>query len=89
MSAQVRICVIGAGAAGICAARHLSKLYPHNDASTIVKFLPVIFEKSDKIGGTWVYNSSKENERVLQFEQEGIRSNHEQDPNLTTVLHSG
>ena len=43
----MRVCVIGAGAAGLCAARHLSKLPG--------KFLPVVYESSNVIGGTWVY----------------------------------
>ncbi|XP_072037198.1 uncharacterized protein [Amphiura filiformis] len=42
-----RVAVIGAGPAGLCAARYLS---PKPDS-----FEPIVFEKSDRIGGTWVY----------------------------------
>ena len=41
-----RVCVIGAGAAGLCAARHLL----HHTS-----FQPVVFEQTDVVGGTWVY----------------------------------
>lgn len=47
---KIRICVIGAGAAGLCAARHLS----HD----LENFEPAIFEQSITIGGTWVYNDN-------------------------------
>ncbi len=43
----LRVCVIGAGAAGLCAARHLS--------AAPKLFEPTVFELSDTIGGTWVY----------------------------------
>ncbi|XP_054159671.1 uncharacterized protein LOC128957881 [Oppia nitens] len=42
----MRICIIGAGAAGLCAARHLSQNK---------EFEFEIFEKTDKIGGIWNY----------------------------------
>ena len=42
-----RVAVIGAGAAGLCAARYL--------ADKPNSFEPVVFEKADCIGGTWVY----------------------------------
>ena len=44
----MRVVVIGAGASGLCALRHLaekSELYE-----------PVAFEKMDTIGGIWVYD---------------------------------
>ncbi|NP_001171913.1 flavin-dependent monooxygenase FMO3 precursor [Bombyx mori] len=46
-SAMVRVCVIGAGAAGVCAARHLlvEPCVDHVD----------IFEQASQLGGTWVY----------------------------------
>ncbi|KAK0084593.1 hypothetical protein PV325_006762 [Microctonus aethiopoides] len=47
---KIRICVIGAGAAGLCAARHLS----HD----LESFEPAIFEQNITIGGTWVYNDN-------------------------------
>jgi cation diffusion facilitator CzcD-associated flavoprotein CzcO len=42
-----KICVIGAGAAGLCAARHL--------ADNLKQFKFQVFEKASDIGGTWVY----------------------------------
>ncbi|CAG5075607.1 Similar to At1g12200: Flavin-containing monooxygenase FMO GS-OX-like 2 (Arabidopsis thaliana) [Cotesia congregata] len=45
---KIKICVIGAGAAGLCAIRHLS-----ND---LISFEPAVFEQSEVIGGTWVYS---------------------------------
>ncbi|XP_034948072.1 flavin-containing monooxygenase FMO GS-OX-like 4 [Chelonus insularis] len=44
---RIRVCVIGAGAAGLCSVRHL--------ASDLQKFEPAVFEQCDVIGGTWVY----------------------------------
>lgn len=41
-----RICVIGAGAAGLCAIKHLAG----NS-----NFEVVAFEQTNDIGGTWVY----------------------------------
>ena len=50
-----RVCVIGAGAAGLCAARYLSAK-PN-------LFEPVVFEKADCIGGTWVYTDETGTDR--------------------------
>ncbi|XP_011552845.2 senecionine N-oxygenase isoform X1 [Plutella xylostella] len=47
---NVRVCVIGAGAAGLCAARHLL-------VEPGVSRVDVL-EQSDKLGGTWVYTES-------------------------------
>ncbi|XP_043468284.1 flavin-containing monooxygenase FMO GS-OX-like 2 [Leptopilina heterotoma] len=44
----MRICVIGGGAAGLCALR--------NFAANLNNFELVAFEKTEKVGGTWVYN---------------------------------
>ena len=41
-----KVCVIGAGAAGLCAARHLL---------ATPSVTPVVFEQSAVLGGTWVY----------------------------------
>ena len=64
MTSQIRICIIGAGAAGICAAKHLSKLTPAlnamENAPDLPNFSPVVFEKANNIGGTWVYYDTKE-----------------------------
>lgn len=44
-----RVAVVGAGAAGLCAARHiLSRM------NTFVP--PVVFELTEKVGGTWCYD---------------------------------
>lgn len=40
------VCIIGAGTAGLCSAR---QALDHN-------LIPTIFELSNEIGGTWVYN---------------------------------
>ncbi|EDW74761.1 uncharacterized protein Dwil_GK15849 [Drosophila willistoni] len=42
----MNVCIIGAGTAGLCCARHVKQQGLN----------PTIFELSDKIGGTWVYN---------------------------------
>lgn len=47
-TAVKRVCVIGAGAAGLCAARHLAK-------NSNAGFEFTVFEKTDQVGGTWVY----------------------------------
>uniref|UniRef100_A0A8D2LMQ3 Flavin-containing monooxygenase n=1 Tax=Varanus komodoensis TaxID=61221 RepID=A0A8D2LMQ3_VARKO len=47
-STKLRVAVIGAGAAGLCAARHLL-------ASPDTFAPPVVFEGSSRLGGTWVY----------------------------------
>ena len=52
MSTKIRVCVIGAGASGLAALRHLSK-----DPDT---FIPVAFEKGESVGGVWVYRESTE-----------------------------
>ncbi|XP_071563657.1 uncharacterized protein [Temnothorax nylanderi] len=43
---KIKVCVIGAGAAGLCAVRHLA-------ANTI--FEVTAYEQTNDIGGTWVY----------------------------------
>ncbi|XP_015511102.1 flavin-containing monooxygenase FMO GS-OX-like 4 [Neodiprion lecontei] len=47
---KLRVCVIGTGAAGLCALRHL--------ATEPAVFEFEAFEQTDHIGGTWVYNES-------------------------------
>lgn len=41
--------MIGAGAAGLCCARHLSE-FPD-------VFQVKVYEQGDQVGGTWVYNN--------------------------------
>ena len=49
------VCVIGSGAGGLCAIRLLLK---HKD-----KFDIEAFEKSDQVGGTWVYDEHREKDK--------------------------
>ena len=48
MTELVRVCVIGAGGAGLAAARHLTSELDTFDVS--------VFEQASSIGGIWVYN---------------------------------
>ena len=48
MTELVRVCVIGAGGAGLAAARHLTSQLDIFDVS--------VFEQASSVGGTWVYN---------------------------------
>lgn len=49
-SEMARVCVIGAGAAGLCAARHLL-------AEPCVSSIDVL-EQAAQLGGTWVYTEN-------------------------------
>ena len=49
---QISVAIIGAGAAGLCAARHLSAAATSHDLRIKV------FEQADNIGGTWVYTDN-------------------------------
>ena len=51
MSSKIRIAVVGAGPAGLCALRHL--LCHH--AETVE---PIAFERNDRIGGVWLYTDN-------------------------------
>ena len=44
---MLKVAVIGAGGAGLCCARHLSR-YPD-------RFSVSVFERANDIGGTWLY----------------------------------
>ena len=46
----LRVCVIGAGAAGLVAARHLT--------SELDTFDVRVFEQASRVGGTWVYTEN-------------------------------
>lgn len=50
-----KVAVVGAGAAGLCCARHLSR-YPEH-------FTFSVFEQGSEVGGTWIY---EKNGRPLQ-----------------------
>ncbi|KAM4749211.1 uncharacterized protein WCC33_006651 [Rhinophrynus dorsalis] len=47
-SGKLRVAVIGAGAAGLCAARHIV-------ARPLTYEPPVVYEMTGRVGGTWVY----------------------------------
>ena len=47
---QLRVCVIGAGAAGLAAARHLT--------SELDVFDVRVFEQGPRVGGIWVYSEN-------------------------------
>ncbi|KAL3079072.1 hypothetical protein niasHS_014854 [Heterodera schachtii] len=51
-SPSLRICVVGAGAAGLCAARRAVEQLPGAEVS--------ILEQSDQLGGTWVYTEQQQ-----------------------------
>ena len=55
MSKLKNVAVIGGGAAGLCAARHLFHF------NTSIAINPVVFEQKDVIGGTWVYEDIDKN----------------------------
>ncbi len=50
MLVTMKVAIIGAGASGLCCARHLGK-YPDY-------FQIKVLEQSDVVGGTWVYTPS-------------------------------
>ena len=53
-----KVAVVGAGGAGLCCARHLSR-YPE-------KFHFNVFEQSSEVGGTWEYEKSEERPRDVR-----------------------
>ncbi|CAL1572558.1 unnamed protein product [Knipowitschia caucasica] len=61
---SVRVAVVGAGAAGLCAARHLL-----SKPGTFCT--PVVFESGTSVGGTWVYEELDEPIREKGVEPEG------------------
>ncbi|XP_054267477.1 uncharacterized protein LOC128989586 isoform X2 [Macrosteles quadrilineatus] len=52
----MRVCVVGAGAAGLCAARHLTTPGGGGGGNMDV----VVYEQTDQLGGTWVYTEHTE-----------------------------
>ncbi|XP_042562441.1 flavin-containing monooxygenase FMO GS-OX-like 4 isoform X1 [Clupea harengus] len=48
-----RVAIVGAGAAGLCAARHIMAHSKHFAS-------PVVFEQTETVGGTWFYEDSEE-----------------------------
>ena len=59
--AMKRVAVVGAGAAGLCCARHLSR---HPD-----RFQFSVFEQASEVGGTWVYEKREERPRDVREER--------------------
>ncbi|KAI1287869.1 Senecionine N-oxygenase [Halotydeus destructor] len=66
-----KVCIIGAGAAGLCAARHL---LTHED-----KFVFVVFEQTEQVGGTWVYHdevgTGKDGRKIHSSMYKNLRTN--------------
>lgn len=51
MSRQVKLCVVGAGPAGLCAARHFCRL---------PRFFTVnVIERTERVGGVWTNPDEK------------------------------
>lgn len=48
------VCIIGAGAAGLCALRHFTLAQGQTEAFSLVE----CFEQTNKIGGTWNYTEN-------------------------------
>ena len=53
----IRVCVIGAGAGGLVALRHLIHRAPQFEA--------IAYEQSPQLGGTWVYSEKTEEDLGL------------------------
>ncbi|KAM8972542.1 uncharacterized protein RCH25_018277 [Pelodytes ibericus] len=88
-SHRTRVAVIGAGAAGLCCARHLL-------SRPLIYEPPVVFETSGQVGGTWVYAEGSEGEshssmyrdlrtnlpkEIMEFPDFGF------DPSLPSFIH--
>ena len=70
----MKVAVIGAGAAGLCCARNLSR-YPD-------RFQFQVFEKSQEVGGTWVYSAES------GHEPQDVRSKEQGDFEGKPTVHS-
>lgn len=57
-----KVAVVGAGGAGLCCARHLSR-YPD-------RFQFSVFEQASEVGGTWVYEKREERPRDVRHGRE-------------------
>ena len=59
MSSKIKVCVIGAGAAGLCTARHLCRL---------PQFFTVdVIESAAHVGGAWINNPDKCCDRYVKL----------------------
>ena len=68
-----KVCVIGAGAAGLSAARHLLQPVQVVGESQVT-CEPVVFEQGHCVGGTWVYEA-KQNGEVHSSMYKSLRTN--------------
>jgi len=59
-----KVAIIGGGGAGLCAAKHLL-----SHAGVI----PTVFEQSDNVGGTWVYQDLVEGEEPFSSLYKSLR----------------
>ncbi|XP_050595064.1 uncharacterized protein LOC126924518 isoform X1 [Bombus affinis] len=66
-----KVCVIGAGAAGLCAARHFARS---------LNFELNVFEQTNDIGGTWVYKEA------IEVDENGLPVHSSMYRNLRTNL---
>ena len=60
----MKVAIIGAGGAGLCCARHLSKYPEYFDIR--------VLEQNDVVGGNWVYTPSSR--APTGFDQEHVHS---------------
>ena len=70
-TSKLKICVIGAGASGLCAVRHLLAYNKREDSKRQIE--PVVFEKSHSVGGLWNYEEAENNAHSSIYK--GLRSN--------------
>jgi len=68
----LNVAVIGAGASGLCAARHMG--------DTQGRVRPIVFEQSGRVGGTWVYSQD------TGRDEHGLPRHSSMYKNLTTNL---
>lgn len=63
----LRVCIVGAGATGLCSAHHML-----NEG-----FEPVIFERADTLGGLWAYRDDSIEGRASVMQSTVINSSKE------------
>ena len=65
-----KVAIIGAGASGLCAAKHFLS---SNTNQIQVHFEVTIFEQNSVLGGTWVYEEIKEGEKCFSSVYRNLR----------------